>query len=138
MEELVRMLLRHREGLLNYCQVFVEDLDFDWAEMGAAIELNLRFPSRTNVPFVKHVDGLTLDARFFERGVGMTNSSSTGSTGAAVASVARGIVGRKVTVQTPAGPLQFFLPSDDEDVVMIGPAELIGTGIFYFREGHDA
>jgi diaminopimelate epimerase len=120
------------------CAVFVEDFDFDWAAMGAAIERDPRFPNRTNVSFVKHVDGLTLDVRFFERGVGVTNSSGTGSTGAAVAAIRRGIVGRHVTVQTLAGPLEFSWPSDDEDVVMVGPAELIGTGIFYFQEGHDA
>ncbi|MFN9456698.1 MAG: hypothetical protein ACK6D7_04845 [Acidobacteriota bacterium] len=120
------------------CAVFVEDFEFDWAAMGAAIERDPRFPKRTNVSFVRHVDGLTLDVRFFERGVGVTNSSGTGSTGAAVAAMVRGIVGREVTVQTPAGPLEFRWPSDDKDVVMVGPAELIGTGLFYFQEGYDA
>jgi diaminopimelate epimerase len=120
------------------CAVFVEDFDFDWAAMGAMIERDPRFPHRTNVSFVKHVDGLTLDVRFFERGVGVTNSSGTGSTGAAGAAIVRGIVGREVTVQTPAGPLEFRWPSDDNDVLMVGPAELIGTGFFYFQDGYDA
>ena len=35
----------------------------------------------------------TLDVRFFERGAGETMSSGTGSTGAAAAAVARGLVG---------------------------------------------
>jgi diaminopimelate epimerase len=125
------------------CAVFVENFDFDWAAMGAMIERDPRFPHRTNVSFVRHVDGLTLDVRFFERGVGVTNSSGTGSTGAAVAAivrgiVGRGIVGREVTVQTPAGPLEFRWPSDDSAVLMVGPAELIGTGLFYFQDGYDA
>jgi len=117
------------------CAVFVEDFDFDWAAMGAMIERDPRFPHRTNVSFVRHVDGLTLDVRFFERVVGVTNSSGTGSTGAAVAAIVRGIVGRAVTVQTPAGALEFRWPSDDSDVLMVGPAELVGSGFFYFQEG---
>lgn len=120
------------------CAVFVENFDFDWVAMGAAIERDPRFPNRTNVSFVKHIDGLNLDVRFFERGVGVTNSSGTGSTGAAVSAMLRGIVGRAVTVHTPAGPLEFRWPSADEDVVMVGPAELIGTGQFFFKEAHDA
>jgi diaminopimelate epimerase len=51
-----------------------------------------------------------------------------------VAAIGRGIVGREVTVRTPAGPLEFRWPSDDSDVRMVGPAELIGTGFFYFQE----
>ncbi len=120
------------------CVVFVENFDFDWSAMGAVIEKDPRFPKRTNVSFVRHVDGLNLDVRFFERGVGVTNSSGTGSTGAAVASMLRGIVGRAVTVNTPAGPLAFRWPTADEDVVMVGPAELIGVGTFFWKEAHDA
>lgn len=120
------------------CVVFVENFDFDWPAMGAAIEKDPRFPKRTNVSFVRHRDGLNLDVRFFERGVGVTNSSGTGSTGAAVASMLRGIVGRTVTVHTSAGPLAFRWLTADDDVMMVGPAELIGVGTFFLKESHDA
>ena len=120
------------------CVVFVENFDFDWPTMGATIEKDPRFPKRTNVSFVRHRDGLNLDVRFFERGVGVTNSSGTGSTGAAVAAMLRGIVGRTVTVHTSAGPLVFSWPTADEDVVMAGPAELIAAGTFFLKEAHDA
>jgi diaminopimelate epimerase len=114
------------------CAVFVTDFDFDWRAVGAAIERHPLFPQRTNVSFVRHVDGLNIQVRFFERGVGETMSSGTGSTGAAVAAMLRGIVGRQVTVHTPAGPLELKWPNNFADVMMSGPAVLIGSGEFYF------
>ena len=43
--------------------------------------------------------------RFWERGVGYSNASGTGSCGAAVASILNGKTGRKVTVHANAGKL---------------------------------
>ena len=61
--------------------------------MGARVGARIRgFPNRTNVSFVRVVDEHTIDVRFFERGAGETMSSGTGSTGAAAAAVARGLV----------------------------------------------
>ena len=61
----------------------VEDLDL--GAIGPAIEANTElFPNRTNVSFWS-VDGSTVRARIFERGVGETLSSGTGASGAAVA-----------------------------------------------------
>lgn len=113
------------------CAVFVENFDFDWRSLGAAIERHPRFPNRTNVSFVRHMDGLNIDVRFFERGAGETMSSGTGSTGAAVASILRGFTGRTMTVNTPAGPLEFRWPTNDGDVKMVGPAEIVVTGRYY-------
>lgn len=112
------------------CAVFVDNFDFDWPAAGAAIERDPQFPHRTNVSFVRVVDSHTIDVRFFERGAGVTESSGTGSTGAMVAAVARGLVKSPVTVQTPAGPLHFQW--DGADVLMQGPAEIVAGGEFYF------
>jgi len=114
------------------CAVFVENFDFDWRAAGAAIERHPHFPNRTNVSFVKAADGLNVDVLFFERGVGETMSSGTGSTGAAVATIMRGFTGRNLTVRTPAGPLEFRWPTNDSDVMMNGPAEIVATGRYYF------
>jgi len=113
------------------CAVFVENFDFDWRAVGAAIERHPRFPNRTNVSFIKHMDGLNIDVRFFERGAGETMSSGTGSTGAAVSSILRGFTGRAMTVNTPAGPLEFRWPADDAEVLMVGPAEIVASGRYY-------
>lgn len=114
------------------CAVFVENFDFPWQQAGAAIETHPRFPNRTNVSFVRAVDGLNVEVRFFERGVGETMSSGTGSTGAAVAAVLRGFTGRDLTVQTSAGPLAFHWPSPGADVVMRGPAQIVAAGQYFY------
>jgi diaminopimelate epimerase len=114
------------------CAVFVENFeDLDWRAAGAAIERHPKFPNRTNVSFIRTIDGLNIDVRFFERGAGETMSSGTGSTGAAVSAILRGFTGRDVTVQTAAGPLSFRWPADDSDVLMEGPAEIVVTGKYY-------
>jgi len=113
------------------CAVFVPDFDFDWRAMGAEIERHPRFPKRTNVSFVRVVDRETIDVRFFERGVGETNSSGTGSTGAMAAAVLRGLVVPRVLVQTPAGPLKLRW---DGTIFLEGPAELTATGEFFLPD----
>lgn len=110
------------------CALPVSDFDFDWRTLGAAIERDPRFPNRTNVSFIKPVNANTIDVRFWERGAGETNSSGTGSTGAAVAALARSMVQSPVTVLTPAGPLVF---RDGPEKYLTGPAELVADGVYY-------
>ena len=59
--------------------------ELDLGAIGPGIESNTDlFPDRTNVSFTR-VDGSSVRARIFERGVGETLSSGTGASGAAVA-----------------------------------------------------
>lgn len=111
------------------CVVPVRDFLFDWRKLGAAIENDARFPERTNVSFIQAVDDHTIEARFWERGVGETNSSGTGSTGAATVAVARGLAHSPVTVLTPAGPLILHLA---ENVYLTGPVEYVAEGFFLY------
>ena len=113
------------------CVFFVDNFDFEWQDLGARVERHSRFPNRTNVSFVRMVDRHTLDVRFFERGAGETMSSGTGSTGAAAAAVARAMVESPVRVLTPAGPLD--LRWENQSIFLAGPAELIGTGEFFWK-----
>lgn len=111
------------------CVVFYEDaFPPFWEKIGAEIERHPYFPNRTNVSFVRRVGNDTLEVRFFERGVGVTQSSGTGSTGAAAAAVARGLVTSPVQVETSAGSLTLCWKNDD--IYLTGPAELIGRGEF--------
>jgi diaminopimelate epimerase len=109
------------------CAVPVTDFDFDWRRMGAEIESHGHFPNRTNVSFVKPVDEHTIEVRFYERGAGETMSSGTGSTGAAVAAVVRGMAKSPVRVLTPAGPIDLRL---EDEVYLTGPAEIVAEGEF--------
>jgi diaminopimelate epimerase len=109
------------------CAVPVEDFAFDWRTVGAEIESHPDFPKRTNVSFIKPVDEHTIEVRFYERGAGETMSSGTGSTGAAAAAIARGMVTSPVRVLTPAGPLQVRV---EGPLFLTGPAQLIAVGDF--------
>ena len=110
------------------CAVPVGNFDFDWRSMGAEIESHPQFPNRTNVSFIQTVDAHTIAARFYERGAGETMSSGTGSTGAAVAAVVRGLAEWPLRVQTPAGPLDLRC---DEHVFLTGPSEIVAQGEFF-------
>jgi diaminopimelate epimerase len=95
----------------------IEDLDL--ARVGPAIEGSSLFPNRTNVSFID-VDGSTVRARIFERGVGETLSSGTGASGAAVAAVLRG-ASPPITVRLDGGELTVEV-SDELDVRLTGTA----------------
>jgi diaminopimelate epimerase len=113
------------------CAIPVDDFDFDWRSTGAAVERDPRFPNRTNVSFIRSIDFHTIDVRFWERGAGETNSSGTGSTGAATAAVARAFASSPVTVLTPAGSL-FVRLDPDGHAWLTGPAEFVAEGSFYY------
>ncbi len=112
------------------CAIFPDDFDFDWAALGLRVSRANRFPQGTNVSFVRTPDRHTVEARFVERGAGVTMSSGTGSTGAAAAAYARGQVESPVCVRTPAGPLH--LRWDGPDILLAGPAEIVARGEFYW------
>lgn len=91
------------------------------AELGPLVENDSAFPNRTNVEFVM-IDGEVLHVRFWERGVGVTNSSGTGSCAALVAS---GLT--KATVSTLGGDL--LIERDEYGTVfMSGPAVHVFDG----------
>jgi diaminopimelate epimerase len=110
------------------CAVPVESFDFDWRSMGAEIESHPHFPNRTNVSFVRAVDEHTIDVRFWERGAGETMSSGTGSAGASVAAVTRGMAKSPVSVRTPGGALDLRW---ETNMYLTGPAEIVAEGQFF-------
>jgi len=113
------------------CALFVEQFPPDWRTLAAEIERHPRFPHRTNVSISRRLDAHTLEARFYERGVGETLSSGTGAAGAAVAAVLRGLAQSPVRVQTAAGLLEVrWMPG--ESIRQVGPAEIVARGEYYF------
>lgn len=89
-----------------HCSVFVETLDDRYVEkIGPILEHHQAFPHRTNVEFIRVLNHREIEVAFWERGVGVTYASGTGSCGAAVASILNGRTGRQVTVHTKAGKL---------------------------------
>lgn len=101
---------------------FVDDVDgAPVTELGPLVENDPVFPRRTNVEFAR-VDGDSIHARFWERGVGVTQSSGTGACACLVAS---GL--RRATVQTPGGKL-LIEQEPDGRLFMTGPAVHVFDG----------
>jgi len=110
------------------CAMPVENFDFDWRTLGAEIERHPQFPNRTNVSFLRAPDRRNVEVRIWERGVGETMSSGTGSTGAFATAVRRGMIDSPARVVTPAGPLDLRW---DAEIFVTGPAEIVADGSFY-------
>ena len=113
---------------------FVDDPDsFPVSTVGPLIEHDPRFPHRTNVEFVARIKderGLpVLRQRTWERGAGETQACGTGACAAVVAAIlAEKIPGREAIVRLNGGDLHVTWPSDNEDVVMSGPAVTVFEG----------
>jgi diaminopimelate epimerase len=99
--------------------------ELDLGGIGPEIEHSRLFPNRTNVSFVK-IDGSSVRARIFERGVGETLSSGTGASGAAVAAVLQGAAS-PIAVTLDGGELQVEV-GEDLDVRLTGSAEPVFRG----------
>lgn len=117
-----------------HCTIFVSDfVGIDWETLGKEIERHSLFPHRTNVEFVKILSRNEIEVRFWERGVGQTMSSGTGSCAAVVAAILNGLTERKVRVRTLAGSMEVHWPKNGE-VILTGPVEHIAAGHYLYRE----
>ena len=108
--------------------VFVNEFGPGWQGEAAEIGKHHDFKYGINVEFVTTGKNSDIRARFFERGVGETQSSGTGSCAAAVASIAAQRVQSPVRVHTPGGMQTVRW---EERVFLRGPARLIGRGEFF-------
>lgn len=100
-----------------------EDLLALAERFGPAIEMDERFPARTNVEFAQPGrDGI--DLRVWERGCGITMACGTGACATAVAAAATGRLeaGAAVDVRLLGGSLRIRVAPDLSQVWMTGPA----------------
>lgn len=95
--------------------------------LGPPIEVDARFPQRTNVEFMRADGPSSITMRVWERGVGETMACGTGACAAAVAAVRLGGLSSPVTVHLAGGDLVIDV-DDDLEVTMTGPAEEIYEG----------
>ena len=112
-----------------HCSLAVEDYDWDWKALGAEVERHPFFPNRTNVEFYRVLSPHEMEVRYWERGVGPTLSSGTGSCAAAMAAILNRRAESPVTVRTLAGELR--VRWEPPGVFLTGPAELIGRGEYF-------
>jgi diaminopimelate epimerase len=109
--------------------VFVPEFTSDWQTRGTEIQRNPHFQQGVNVEFVAVDSKFDLRARFFERGVGETQSSGTGSCASAVAAIAAGRAVSPVKVRGPGG-IQ-TVRTAGSNVFLRGSARLLCRGEFF-------
>jgi diaminopimelate epimerase len=112
-----------------HCAVFC-DTEADDAllnSIGPALERHPLFPQRTNVEFVTVVSRDEIRVRFWERGVGYTQASGTGSASAVVASIITGRSDRRVRAVCDGGTLEVAWP-EGGSLTQVGEAELLFDG----------
>jgi len=108
--------------------VFVSELAPGWQAEAAEIGRHHDFKYGINVEFVTIANKENIDARFFERGVGETQSSGTGACAAAVAAIAANRAESPVRVHTPGG---IQTVRWEQQVFLRGPAQLVCRGEFF-------
>jgi diaminopimelate epimerase len=101
--------------------------DVRLAELGRAIETHPFFPQRTNVEFGAVTSRNEIRARIWERGVGMTRASGTGSASVAVAAILAGRADRRLRVVCDGGTLEVEWP-EGGSVRQTGTVEIVYEG----------
>ena len=94
--------------------------------LGPALSTHAMFPAGTNVEFAQVESSDTVRIVIWERGVGPTTSSGTGSSASAVAAAAHGGASRDVQVIAPGGTQRVEWREDG--VYLTGWAELVLDG----------
>ncbi len=100
----------------------------DWQTLGRALCVHPRFPAQTNVEFVHVLSPGRIAIRIFERGVGPTTSSGTGTCASASAAMLLHGCARTLEVEAPGGTQTVDWPGDTAEMQLTGPAELISIG----------
>ena len=123
--------------------IFVENFPDGWQRQAALIGAQPQFPQGRNVEYVVVRTAMVrtemvrtvndrvaheIEIRLFERGVGETESSGTGSCASAVAAIASGRVASPVTVIAPGGAQTVRW---ENQVYLRGPATLVCRGEFF-------
>jgi diaminopimelate epimerase len=103
--------------------------DFPLVEVGPHVESHELFPNRINFEIVNVISRSKIRARIFERGAGETLSSGTGSTAAASAARAHGLVDDAVDVIVDGGILRISWDEAGE-AFLEGPAVEVFTGVW--------
>lgn len=101
----------------------------NWRLLAAEIQRNSNFKQGINIELVMVDNMHDINARFWERGVGETQSSGTGSCAAALAAVNTGRVKSPVRVHTPGGMQTVRV--EQNQVWLRGSARLVCRGEFY-------
>ena len=107
----------------------VEDVkSFDVKKYGEVIEIDSKFPNKTNVEFIEILDKDNIKMRVWERGAGETLACGTGACASVVACILNNLTNSKVKVELLGGFLEIEWNQEDNHVYMTGPAVTVIEG----------
>ena len=104
-----------------------------WTAIGAEICVHPDFPNQTNVEFVRVISPTEIEIRIFERGVGQTTSSGTGSSASATAALKFNGCRSPLTVVAPVGAQTVAWDESGTELMLTGPAALIARGEAFYE-----
>ncbi len=99
-----------------------------WQTIGAEICIHSDFTHQTNVEFVRVLNPYQIEIRIFERGVGPTTSSGSGSSAGATAALAFMSCHSPLEVVAPGGAQTVTWETPSAELKLTGPASLIARG----------
>jgi diaminopimelate epimerase len=113
--------------------IFVDNAEFSvtgrtWQAIGAEICTHADFPLQTNVEFLRILNPREIEIRIFERGVGPTLSSGTGTCATAVAAIAFNGCASPLRVVAPGGAQTVDWSGPGAELTLTGPAAMIAWG----------
>lgn len=113
--------------------IFVDDEEFashgmTWQDLGAKVAVDPLFRFGTNVEFVRVVNDSEIEFRIYERGVGPTHSSGTGTCASSAAAIALRDLKRELRASSIGGPQRVVWRANDAEMLLTGPAEVICRG----------
>jgi diaminopimelate epimerase len=111
-----------------HCVIPLEEISESLArEYGPLVEVEPRFPNRTNVQFMKVLSRNDVQIEIWERGAGYTLASGSSSSAAAAVARRLGKCDPEITVHMPGGELQITV-GEGFEIDMTGPVTRVGYG----------
>jgi diaminopimelate epimerase len=115
-----------------HCVLFGRSFDVaELRSLGPRLEVHPRFSQKTNVEMVEVLSPSDIRMGIWERGVGETASSGTGSSASAVASIWNGLATSPVRVHCPGGVMTVAW-EEGGDVFLEGDATIVAEGDYLF------
>lgn len=111
-----------------HCIIFSEKPTPRLAQhFGPLLEVDSRFPNKTNVQFMRILDRNNIQIEIWERGAGYTLASGSSSTAAAAVAYKLGLCDSNITVHMPGGQIEISFGSNFK-ATMTGPVTKICSG----------
>lgn len=114
-----------------HCVMFFDRIParIEWQQLAYEIEFHPFFPKKTNIEFTRVINRKEIEVMFWERGVGETLSSGSGSCAAAVASILKDLTENTVSVKTSMGVTT--VEWNEGKVHQTGSAQIVFDGHYF-------